>query len=316
MADSGADIYVQLGKRGTRFGVTIFGLFLLRVVVDSLPMFKSAPPLGNTFLTPVLLANMIVDTLIIAVVFGFGMSASGMLRKFYPHKPDLEGAVFLLGILLVAVLAYNLYEMPLACVLVSPQDLAIGPGTDIWSQLGVDTRHVLQQFASGVMRQTPDAASPGAVTQAWQKLAIAKMRQSPDYYGWIFLALAAIPVVGLVRAASRNLDAITEVVFHKATAGVSMPGAAAGPQMAATGAEPSGKRLSIEDMEQLARLKALLDQGAITQADFDSQKSLLLHGRVTPEESPELLRLKQFLDSGILTREEFEVQRQHLLDKL
>jgi zinc-ribbon domain len=56
----------------------------------------------------------------------------------------------------------------------------------------------------------------GSTLEAYQKVAVASLRQPPDLYGWIFLILSVLPVVGIVILGSRNLDRITELLFHKA----------------------------------------------------------------------------------------------------
>jgi hypothetical protein len=322
MIDSSSSLGSQLGKKAIRFAVAILGLLLLKAVVDALPMLKNASLIDGTLLSPVVLANAIVDTLMMAVIFGFGLAVSRDLRRFYPSVPDLGQAVLLLAILFVLVLAYNLYEVPLACTLISPTDLwTFGTGSappDVWGQLGVDIRGMAQQLANGISPQLADAAK-GPMVAGLQKLAVAKMRQPTDFYGWIFLILAAIPVVSLVVIGSRNLDAISDHLFRKA----STVGAASQPDISGTGSHAprrmaaaaggGSRELSSEDMDKLIRLKALLDQGAITQADFDAQKKMILQEPVAQEEPAELQRLKQLLDAGALTREEYEVQKQRFL---
>ena len=49
------------------------------------------------------------------------------------------------------------------------------------------------------------------------------LRQPPDIYGWTFLILIAIPVVGIVVLVSRNLDGLTEVVSRAASLSPSTP---------------------------------------------------------------------------------------------
>jgi hypothetical protein len=323
MTDSSSSIRAQLGKRSIRFAVAALGLLLLKAVVSALPMLKNASPVASTLLTPMVLANAIVDTLMMVAIFGFGLTVSRELRRFYPRVPDLAGAVLLLAALIVLVLAYNFYEVPLACILMSPQDLASGPGAADFSQLGAQMGEALRQFASGTSGQLPDAlkSSAASVMQVFQKLAAAKMRQPPDLYGWIFLVLTAVPVVGLVVIGSRNLDAISELLFHKASADAGLQRTTSGGSHTQRGTTPAAageraKELSAEDMDKLIRLKTLLDQGAITQADFDVQKRMLLQEPAEPEEPAELQRLKQLLDAEVLTQEEYDVQKERFLARL
>ena len=74
--------------------------------------------------------------------------------------------------------------------------------------------------------------------------------------------------------------------------------------------------LSSEDMDKLIRLKTLLDQGAITQADFDAQKRIILREPLPAVEPVELQRLKQLLQAGALTQDEYDVQKQNFLSRM
>jgi len=57
----------------------------------------------------------------------------------------------------------------------------------------------------------------GTTLAAFQSAAVMVLRQPPDIYGWIFVLLVALPVIGIVVLISRNLDAYTELVFHAAS---------------------------------------------------------------------------------------------------
>src|SRR5579863_10055969 len=70
MTDSSSSLGSELGKKAIRFAVAILGLLVLKAVVGALPMLKSASPIDGTLLSPVVLANAIVDTLIMVAIFG------------------------------------------------------------------------------------------------------------------------------------------------------------------------------------------------------------------------------------------------------
>jgi hypothetical protein len=182
-------------------------------------MLKNATAFGNTFLSPIVLSNAIVDTLILVALLTFGVGASRILRQSYPRVPDLSTATFLATILLILVLAYNLFELPIACIVISPQDAFTADAAkaaQIGAQLGVGD--MFNQIATGMSAQLAQTLKnvSGDTLAAYQRLAVFKLRQSPDIYGWIFLLLSAMPVVGIVVLGSRNLDRISEMVFHKA----------------------------------------------------------------------------------------------------
>ena len=316
MPDSSSGVGTELGKKGLQFTVSIVVLVLLKAVVGALPMLKDASAIGSTLLSRQVLANAVVDTLILAVVGRFGLAISQSLLQAYRRARDLGEAVAMATLLLVLVLAYYFYQLPLACLAVSPQDLFnVGAWTtppDL-SQLERQVGDAYRQLVNGMSGSLTDMlkSSPGTVLQAYQNLAVARLRQPPDVYGWIFLALSAIPVIGIVVLGARNLNAISEALFHKNSSGLHGHSGLAG-------GSPSraSKDLSSEDMDKLIRLKTLLDQGAITQADFDTQKKKLLPEPVVPDEPTELQMLKQLLDAGALTQGEYDVQKQRFLARL
>lgn len=205
----------EFGKKSVRFVVTLVGLLILRGLVSVLPMLKNAGAIDSTFLSPLVIANAAVDTLILIALVGFGFAASRALGRSYPRSPDLNTAVILVTVLLVLVLAYNLFELPLACTFVSSQDILAGDAQNA-AQLRafaqqLELRHMLNQAQLDALKN-----ASGDTLMAYQKLAVFKFRESPDVYGWAFLALCAIPIVGLVTLGYRNLDRITEALFKKA----------------------------------------------------------------------------------------------------
>jgi hypothetical protein len=64
--------------------------------------------------------------------------------------------------------------------------------------------------------------------------------------------------------------------------------------------------MDMNKIEELIKLKALLDDCVISQEEFDKLKSELLNPQKQSEENPKLLELKELLESGIVTKEEFE----------
>jgi hypothetical protein len=303
----------QLGRKAIRFAVAAFGLLLLKMLVDALPMLQSISPVGDTLLSPLVVANAVVDTLILAAIVSFGLAASREFGRLWPGVPDVRHVMLLLTALTVLVLAYNEYELPLACTLISPEDLVRQDGSaaaDL-SPVGGAMGIALQQLASGMAAQLfgLSKSSPESVLLADQKLAVARMRHPRDLYGWIFLVLAMPPVIGLVVIGSRNLDAISQQALRLAgTVASGLRSILVVPDRGR-----ANKTLSPEDMDKLMRLKASLDQGTITQADFYTQKKIILPEPLPHREPIEFQRLNQLLDAGILTQEEFETQKQRFL---
>jgi hypothetical protein len=81
----------------------------------------------------------------------------------------------------------------------------------------------------------------------------------------------------------------------------------------------SGSDFSADDMDKLIRLKQLVDNGTITQQDFEAQKQRILHGSVNQPESTEpeeLRKLKSLLDCGAISSEEYEIHKRRFLESL
>lgn len=75
---------------------------------------------------------------------------------------------------------------------------------------------------------------------------------------------------------------------------------------------------SMEDLERISKLKSLLDSGAITKEEFESQKDVLLHrGKAQPSGAEEELRkLRTLFDSGALTAAEYEEEKKKILSRM
>ena len=293
----------SLGKTVTRFAVAILGLLLLKAILGALPMLQNAGFIGSTLMTPMVLTNTVMNTLILICIFGLGSAIAADLRRSYPKSPHMAQAVMLIFLLAILVIAYDVYELPVACIITPATSVNIPAGT------------------------TP--AQLAAFLEPY-------MLQNHSLYGYTFLILAAIPVIGLVLIGWRNLESMSDLLFRKAaSAGTAQQptpapapaapqyaappyappqpaAAAASATMAAAAGAGAVRDLSSDDMDRLIRLKTLLDQHAITQADYDAQKGAILHGSAAPQESPEEQRLRQLLDAGALTPEEYAAQRKRL----
>ncbi len=81
-----------------------------------------------------------------------------------------------------------------------------------------------------------------------------------------------------------------------------------------------GAGVTMESLDRISKIKALLDSGAISKEEFESQKKLILKPEEAPSAHPsgvedELKRLKQLYDSGALTTAEYEEQKKRALQK-
>ena len=314
-------------KKLIRFVVNTLGLLILRAILGSLPMLKNASAFGESFMTPLVLAYMIVDTVILLVVLDFGITLARHLQARYEHIPDLSQLVSLATILLVLVFAYRVYEVPTACLVVQRTDLLnLGQNQNPNSTAGSFTDFI--RAWNQVVGQVSEAAMQNATGDAlvrYQQLAVAVLRRPPDIYGWTFLALIIVPAIGLVASVSRHLDTFTELLSQ---AGIVIgrtthpPGTFAPPGAPAVAERASAASESMPPadlIEKLSKLKSLLDSGAISQDDFNSQKVKLLGRTLSytqPVEPEAFQRLKSLLDSGALTEEEYNAHKERLLEQI
>jgi Double zinc ribbon len=220
----------ELGKRAVRFALTVVGLLILRAVLGALPMLTNASAISDSMMSPLVIADAVVDTLILVVLLQFGVALGRTVGENSIRFPDV-GKIMTLATLVVALLiAYRQYETPTACLIVSPSDLSKA-GQSNPTPINLD--QIIPGFGQtlqGIARAQVNMAT-GATLAAYQRIAVIVLRQPPDIYGWTFLILIAIPVVGIVVLVSRNLDAFTEAVFHAASppqARSAVTGAAAG----------------------------------------------------------------------------------------
>jgi hypothetical protein len=324
MGQASSIVGPNLVKKLIRLTVSVIGLVILRKILGSLPMLKNASAIGDTLLSPLVLCYAVVDTVILLVLLDFGMGLGRDIQAKDQRLADVGKIISRVTVMLVLVLAYSAYEVPAACFFVDRTDLInlgknatatnVGDFMRLWGQM------VSQISAAAVQNATGDALI------AYQRLAVAVFRQPPNIYAWTFLVLIAIPVVGLIPLVSRNLDNLTELLAHAATAfqrpaHTPEPAVASHPPGTVERDASSGQGMSPgEAVEKLIKLKSLLDSGTISNDDFDHQKQKIL-GRITPDSTsatlPEdLKKLKALHDAGGLTDEEYELHKRLFLEQI
>jgi hypothetical protein len=300
------------------------GLLVLRAVLAALPVLKNASIISDSLLSPLVIGNAILDTAILLAVLGFGLEVGRVIQANYGNLPELGKTVSLGVIIVVLLLAYQCYQLPTACLIETPDDLVnIGKTAPTGNpQNFADFLRVWNQAVQGVTTQAVHAAT-GDSLLGYQHLAVALLRQPPDLYGWTFLILIIIPVVGIALTISRNLDGFTELVFHAAAASRSTlerpvaSVASAGSGDGSPHLSRSTNEMWLGDaVDKLIKLKELLDLGVISKEDFEAQKVAILQRSFATIEPDELRKLKSLLDAGALTPDEYEVQKQRFLSQL
>ena len=316
----------NIWKKLIRFVVNTLGLLVLRAILGSLPVLKNASAFGDSFMTPLVLAYLIIDTVILLVVLDFGINLARDLQAKYDYIPDLSKLISLATILLVLLFAYRVYEVPTACLVVQRTDLlSLGQNQNSTPGSFTDFMRAWNQMIGQVNEAAMQNAT-GDTLVRYQQLAVAVLRRPPDIFGWAFLVLITFPAIGIVASVSRHLNTFTELLSHTGVVigkTTHPPGTFARPTSAPAAAErPSvaSESMSPADViEKLSKLKSLLDSAAISKDDFDNQKMKLL-GRPASHSKPvgpeDFERLKSLLDSGALTEEEFKTHKERLLEQI
>ncbi|HEY2467907.1 MAG TPA: SHOCT domain-containing protein [Terracidiphilus sp.] len=325
----------RIAKLAIKAAVSIVALLMLRGIVGSLPMLKNSPAindsfLGDSLLSPLVIANVIVDTIILAVILTFGLRLGQLIRSRGERFAELGSILNQATLVVVLIFAYKMYELLAACFFVGRTDLVNLNSTTASGSYG-DFIRAWGQILNQVNATAIQNAS-GEALNSYQQLALAVFRRPPNYYGWTFLILIAIPVIGLVPLVHRNLDALTDLLSHGAAilqGGATQSGsrAATNPQEVEASAPSPGALINApaaialrQIVDKLTKLKALLDVGAISRSDFDSQKERVLAAAILPDpnnaDPEQFMRLKALFEAGALNETEYERQKLRALQQI
>jgi hypothetical protein len=112
----------QLARAATTFGIGVAGLFLVRLIVQGLPMFREAGWIVKDKLTIVAAALIVVDAILISVLIGFAVQLRAYLVRRIAEIPGLGTMAANLVLLLCAGIAYTDFK-PLTRAWPSIKDL-------------------------------------------------------------------------------------------------------------------------------------------------------------------------------------------------
>jgi hypothetical protein len=312
----------ELGKKAVQLAITVVGLLLLRAILASLPVLKNASALDDSLISPLVMANAVIDTVIFVFLLGFGIDVGRYIRAKYAKLPELGQIVSLAVVAVVLWFAYRSYQMPIACAIESPADLInLSKNGNTAPPQGF--ANLVRAWQQAVQSMTADAIheATGNSLRAYQHLAVAVFRQSPDLYGWTFLILIVIPLVGIVVLVSRNREAFAELVIRATSAPSRTADRAVAPERPGSTGVPRGvpplpKQSLVDAVDKLIKLKGLLDADVISKQDFEAQKVAILQRPLTAADPDDLRKLKSLSDAGALTQEEYEFQKQRFLSQL
>ena len=324
------------------------GLLLLREIIGSLPIVKNSSAisesfLGDSLLNPLVIANAIIDTIILLVILTFGLSLGRTIQIHGQRFSGLGKIVTQATLVIVLILAYKTYELPAACFFVGRTEIVhlasnaiAAPGSygdfvGAWGPVMNSINAAAIQNASGDAMNT------------YQQIALSIFLRPPDYYAWTFLILIAIPIIGLVPLLYRNLGTIADLFSHggalllqgipapvtspnrvssSPAAAITTPNPVYSSPAAATVPPPAtAQSATLRVMaDKIAKMKTLVDSGAISKDDFGTQKQRILGLAVDASAAvhgaDDFLKLKSLLETGALTEEEYEAQKQRFLQHI
>lgn len=325
-------------KLAIKAGVSVVALLMLRGIIGSLPMLKNSPAitesfLGDSLLSPLVISNAIIDTVILAVILTVGLRLAQLTRIHGQQFAELGSIMSQATLVVVLIFAYKIYELPAACFFIGRTDL-MNLNTANVSPPSGSYGDFIRAWGQVISQLNPTAVqnASGESLGAYQRLALAVFRRPPDYYAWAFLILIAIPVIGLVPLVYRNLDTMADLLSHGAAAlqvgavQTRVPGPAGGASSTAPKNEPVaqvGQSAALplgRIVDKLIKMKALLDAGAISATDFETQKQRVLNLPIEPDANianPEdFMRMKALFDQGALTEAEYEGQKRRALQQI
>jgi hypothetical protein len=204
----------DLGRKSIRFVIALIGLLILRAIPGSLSVLTNATAFEGSLVSPLVLVNVLVDTLIVLAILQFGLGVGRAIRTNSSRLRAVGTIISLATLSIAFAIGYRQYETPIACLVLSPADL---PKAAQSGQPEAQLAQVFGQVLHAVVNVDVNTAT-GDTLAAFQHAAVIVLRQPPDLYGWISLALISLPLVGIVVLVSRNLDSFSEALFHAASA--------------------------------------------------------------------------------------------------
>jgi hypothetical protein len=190
----------EAGQRLVKAAIAVVGLLVIRLVLGSLPMLKDANPIfvGGT-------ANQDMSQ---AMVQAFQAAIAG--RQAPQSAQDIAMA-YTHGWILPISIANAIVDSLIFAVF-------------LWTASGFNSliRARSKRLPEGglLILLLVLTVVVGLAYRSYMGVIPPLLGSEANLYGWFFLVLGLLPLIGLVVVASRNLDAITEVVFSSTSRAV------------------------------------------------------------------------------------------------
>lgn len=186
----------EVGRRLVKTAIAVVGLLLIRLLLDNLPMLKEAKPIlvGDNPMTPS------ADLARIAQEY----FRTGQLPQ------ELQGIAkqYAMPYIFPISIANAIVDTLIFIVL-------------LWSAEGfnglIQARSKRLPEGGRILQFLIFTIVVALAYHSYRSVVPPLLGSHADLYGWLFLVLGLMPLIGLIVVASRNLDAITEVVFSSAS---------------------------------------------------------------------------------------------------
>src|SRR5437868_10671659 len=97
----------QFARVATTLGIGVVGLVIVRLIVQSLPMFQEAGWIVKGKLTVVAAAVIVVDAMLISILIGFAIQLRAFLLHRFAEVPALGTMASSIVVLICAAIAYS-----------------------------------------------------------------------------------------------------------------------------------------------------------------------------------------------------------------
>jgi hypothetical protein len=194
----------EVGRRLVKAIIAILGLIVIRIILDNLPMLKEARPIiVGSGASAAANAN-------IAQIFNTGQMPSNL--------SDLASQ-YAVGFIFPISIANAIVDTLIFVVLI---------GTAAGFNGLIQTRSKRLPEGGLIILLLVLTIVVALAYHSYMGVIPPLLGSQANLYGWFSLVLGLLPLIGLIVVASRNLDAITEVVFSstRGVASISAPQAA------------------------------------------------------------------------------------------
>lgn len=211
--ENSASIKSEVGKRLVKIVVAVVGLLIIMLIVDHLPMIRNAEPIiiGNSSLQQANSSQAAYQAYLSSLRYlSSNPTASDMQKAAQEIAKSYPGFGFIFPISIADAIIDTLIFIALIISALGFKEL-IRKRSNRLPEGGVMILLLVLTIVVVLAYSAYDGIFPPL------------LGTDVDLYGWFFLVLGIIPLIGLIVVGARNMDTITEVVFNSASRAVAVP---------------------------------------------------------------------------------------------